>query len=197
MDNPELLLSENYKKINSPFPHFTSSRVFDQDTANSILYWLQTSDDWNLTKTSFYTQYEYSLYDVSLPSHLNFLCGEELCGRLRLLFEQVFNVQNLVIAGITAHKLVGGHRMGVHNDFIGDAETHRLVIQFNRNWRQENGGFLMLFNSRNPNDVATVISPVQNTALGFEISSNSYHAVSTVHDFERYTLVYTLKLNNK
>ncbi len=88
-------------------------------------------------------------------------------------------------------KLVNGHTIRLHNDFIPGRETHRLLIQLNRNWQDENGGFLLFFNSSAPEDIHRVIHPVHNSSVGFAISPKSNHAVSTVYNGERYTLVYS------
>jgi Rps23 Pro-64 3,4-dihydroxylase Tpa1-like proline 4-hydroxylase len=92
---------------------------------------------------------------------------------------------------LTAHKLIAGHTIRLHNDFVPERETHRLLIQFNREWQDENGGFLLFFNSPAPEDINRIIRPVHNSSVGFAISPKSNHAVSTVNNGERYTLVYS------
>ena len=92
---------------------------------------------------------------------------------------------------VTAHKLIEGHKMGIHNDYIGEQETHRLVVQVNPFWTAEHGGYLMLFEANNPEKVSKLVQPLNNTAIGFEISKASYHAVSMVSKSPRYTVVYT------
>ena len=94
---------------------------------------------------------------------------------------------------MVAHKLVNSQHIGVHNDYINGDETHRLVLHFNPDWKEENGGYLLLFNSSNANDISQVVSPLNNSAFGFEISKRSHHAVSKIYDFIRYTIVYTFK----
>jgi Rps23 Pro-64 3,4-dihydroxylase Tpa1-like proline 4-hydroxylase len=175
---------------NSPFPHFAVAEAFTSESAAQLLSWFNVTDLWSLTKTDFYTQYEFSLVGLELPESLRFLNSVETLQYLADRFKQFFDAR-LKVIDITAHKLVDGHKMGVHNDFIGSAETHRLVIQLNDNWIDDNGGYLMLFNSKTSSDVAKIIRPLHNTGIGFEISARSYHAVSAVHDFTRFTLVYT------
>ncbi len=189
MDNQEILKDRNFAKL--PFPHFSTNRVLNDELAQSLLYWLKSCDHWQFTKTSFYTQYEFSLLEMVLPQQLTSLSNQEFIDKIASVFKSTFNVDKLELVGITAHKLIDGYKMGVHNDFIGNEESHRLVIQLNDGWKENNGGYLMLFNSNDPNDVASLIIPIHNSGIGFEISSQSYHAVSTVYDFERYTLVYT------
>lgn len=175
----------------SPFPHFSCEKVFDDGVGNSLLNWFEQTDSWSLTENDFYTQYEFSLLDRELPGPIKCLTEKKTTDAIRTFFEKAFDVNSLVLVGVTAHKLIDGHRMGVHNDFIGKDESHRLIIQINENWTRDNGGFLMLLNSKDPQDVSKIIQPIHNSAIGFEISPYSYHAVSAVHDFSRYTLVYT------
>lgn len=174
----------------SPFPHFSVNEAYPKAIAKELLDWFGATELWSFTRTSFYTQYEFSLIGLDLPDSLSFLNSSATLMDLAENFGSVFG-KKLKVIDITAHKLVNGYKMGVHNDFIGNQETHRLVIQINNNWSDENGGYLMLFNSKNPSDVSKVICPFHNTAIGFEISGRSFHAVSSVHNFTRYTLVYT------
>ena len=60
-------------------------------------------------------------------------------------------------------------------------ETHRLVAHINPTWTDANGGYLMLFNSSNSEDVSKVIRPLNNSGFGFAISKDSHHAISKIH----------------
>jgi hypothetical protein len=53
------------------------------------------------------------------------------------------------------------------------------------------GGFLLFFNRADPADVHRIFLPIHNSLVGFAISPDSNHAVSTIHDGERFTLVYS------
>jgi Rps23 Pro-64 3,4-dihydroxylase Tpa1-like proline 4-hydroxylase len=97
------------------------------------------------------------------------------------------------LVDVVAHKLVNSQHIGVHNDYINGDETHRLVLHFNPDWKEEHGGYLLLFNSSSADDMSKVVSPLNNSAFGFEISKRSHHAVSKIYNFIRYTIVYTFK----
>ena len=49
----------------------------------------------------------------------------------------------------------------------------------------------MFFAGPEPESINKVVEPKNGSVQAFAISSRSYHAVSTVHDGERYTLVYS------
>ena len=176
-----------------PFRHFSCTEVLSNGLENDLHKWFEQTDAWGLTDMDFYTQFEFSLFDVDLPSNLQTLIAPETVNVVRSKFVELFGLQQLDLAGVTAHKLIDGHKIGVHNDFIGKEETHRMVLQINPGWNEEYGGYLMIFSSPDPEDVVKLVQPLNNTAFGFEISNDSYHAVSTVRNYSRYTLVYTFK----
>lgn len=174
-----------------PFDYFVLPKAFDEEDSLRILNWLQTEAPWRLVKADFYTQYEFDLKDVPLPTEIAFLRERSFLGYLVRQFEDIFSLKLSDQIDITAHKLVMGHTIRLHNDFIPGQETHRLLIQFNSDWRDENGGFLLFFRSPDPKDIDKIIRPIHNSSVGFAISEKSNHAVTTVHDGERYTLVYS------
>ncbi len=176
---------------NEPFDYFLLPKAFDDDESLFVLNWLETDAPWNLVEADFYTQYEFNVEDVKLPEGIAFLYERYFLDYLIEQFENLFSVRLKTKADLTAHKLVNGHTIRLHNDFIPGRETHRLLIQLNRNWQDENGGFLLFFNSSAPEDIHRVIHPVHNSSVGFAISQKSNHAVSTVYNGERYTLVYS------
>lgn len=174
-----------------PFPHFCTLDIFPPEFAQQVLSWLEQAQTWEFTRTDFYEQYEFSLLHLNLPPPLGRLISPATVHLLEADLAAKFQVEALELVGATIHKLTNGQRIGVHNDFIGEAESHRLIIQLNYGWTPDHGGYLMLFNSASAQDVQQLVVPANNSAFGFEISPVSYHAVSTVNDFARYTLVYT------
>jgi Rps23 Pro-64 3,4-dihydroxylase Tpa1-like proline 4-hydroxylase len=174
-----------------PFPYFTALGAFGEDVSSAILEWLEAETHWKLVETEFYEQYELSLAGVSMPGSLEFLAGRRFLDDLRSKVERIFDVQLSESIDCTAHKLLPGQRIRIHNDFILGQETHRVLVQLNRRWHSDQGGFLMFFNSRNPSDIHRVIKPVHDSVVGFAISEDSNHAVSIIHGGERFTLVFS------
>ena len=174
-----------------PFPHFTAAEAFGAGVSSALLAWFESDAPWELVEADFYEQYEFSLWGASLPVHLSFLTGRPFLDDLRSKVERIFCSRLGEQIDCTAHKLVPGQRIRIHNDFIPGGETHRILVQLNRGWHDEQGGFLMLFNSREPSDVHRVFTPVHDSVVGFAISARSHHAVSTIHGGERFTLVFS------
>lgn len=189
MNTPLRLTSA--EAFSTPFPYFVSPEALQPDISQMVLAWLETDVPWQLVKTDFYEQFEFSLWDVRLPWSLNFLRSPFFLTSIRKHLEKAFEADLKEHPDIRAHKLVPGQHIRLHNDFIPGAGTHRLLIQFNKGWQDENGGLLLFFHSDDPADIHKIFRPRHNSAVGFALTRNSYHAVSTIHAGMRFTLVYS------
>ncbi|MDV6345712.1 cyclophane-containing peptide 2OG-Fe(II) oxygenase YhhC [Nitrosomonas sp. Is37] len=194
--NPHLNIGP-VTKLEIPFLHAFSPNAFNVEFSMELLSWFEKSAPWSLIETDFYEQYEFSFYDINLPLNLISLVDSEYLNQIRKFMENIFSIALDDKIDCTAHKLTPGQRIRIHNDFIPGKESHRLLIQLNRGWIDENGGMLMLFNSADPNDLGKIYRPIHNSLFAFEISAKSNHAVSTIKGGERYTLVYSFYSNRK
>ncbi|WP_133251154.1 cyclophane-containing peptide 2OG-Fe(II) oxygenase YhhC [Novacetimonas pomaceti] len=176
-----------------PFAHASAVGFLDSDLAGAALDWMACDAPWILRIADFYEQWELHLDQENLPDSLKELVSPVFVDRLRRhLLEPITNI-DLELAEVTAHKLVSGQTIRIHNDYIENAESHRVLIQLNRGWGDEQGGLLMLFGSGSANDLERIIRPLHRSAFGFTISDRSFHAVSTITHGERYTLVYSFR----
>jgi len=153
------------------------------------LDWFEKDAPWSLRIAEFYEQHEFTFSSEVLPTHLRELFSATALVSLREHVAKLFEVQLAERIDITAHRLTKGQRIRIHNDYIPGRESHRLLIQLNRGWSDENGGALMLFNGGDPTDVHKILRPVHNSGVLFEISRDSLHAVTPIHRGERFTLV--------
>jgi len=181
----------NTEIFTAPFPYFASPQALSLELSFELLTWLENDAPWKLVETDFYEQYELSFFDVQLPTDLKFLTSPEYLAHIKNRVESLFMVKLNTRIDFTAHKLIPGQRIRIHNDYIPSCETHRLLIQLNRGWDDENGGMLMFFNSHNPSDIHKIFRPSHNSSVGFAISPDSHHAVSTIHKSERYTFIFS------
>jgi len=189
--HPEHLDFSCIETSSEPFDYFLASKVFCEDKSFAVLEWVRSYKDWQLVRTDFYEQYEFSLSTVQLPNHLDFLSNENTLSAFRNIFSEYFEAQLSARVDVAVHKLLPGQTIKLHNDYLSNGETHRIVIQINEAFNFDMGGLIMLFNSPDPSDVYKIIQPLHNSALGFIISQNSNHAVSQIHKGERYSLVYS------
>ena len=199
---PEL---ESVRYEPRPFEHFVA-RCKWLDGWEDGLSWLETDAPWKLTETDFYEQHEFSLLDVRPASAAppvsdapvapvapvaERLVDPETLASMRRLMARQFGQPLSERVDVTAHKLVAGQTIRIHNDHRPGGESHRLLLQLNRGWQPEYGGYLMFFGGPEPETVGKVIEPTHGSVQAFAISPKSYHAVSTVHRGERFTVVYS------
>lgn len=184
-----MILASLHKLQQKPFRYSVIPSALEPGAASTLLDWFEKDAPWKLRIAEFYEQYEFVLTSEVLPLHLRGLFSTAKISSLRMNVEQLFGVRLADRIDITAHRLIKGQRIRMHNDYIPGQETQRLVIQLNRGWVDENGGALILFNSREPSDVHRILRPVHNSGLLFEITSNSLHAVTPIKGGERFTLV--------
>ena len=187
---PPLRLSP-VEAFSEPFPYAVSPESLDLAVSRRILAWLESDAPWRLVETDFYEQFEFSLSDSQPPPDLAFLRSPAFLAAVKARMAALFGAVLGERVDATAHRLVPGQRIRIHNDFIAGAERHRLLIQLNRGWKDDNGGFLLFFNSADSSDLHKVFRPIHNSAVGFAITPESHHAVSTLHAGERFTLVYS------
>ena len=173
-----------------PFEHFVGHGV-QTGACHEWLYWLETEAPWKLTTTEFYEQYEFSLLHVSLAPTVRRLACLETLTALRRGMSRHFRQPLSERIDVTVHRLIPEQTIRIHNDFIPGGETHRLLLQLNRGWEPQHGGYLMFFSGPEPETVGKVVEPRHGSVQAFAISPRSYHAVSTVHRGERFTVVYS------
>jgi hypothetical protein len=159
----------------------------------ATLAWMEDVAPWQLRLASFYEQWELHLEPGILPAELRPLLASHTVDHLRNIMLAPLTRTRVELTEVTAHKLVPGQTIRVHNDYLIGGETHRLLIQLNRGWADDQGGLLMLFGSASPKDVRRILRPVDRTAMAFAISPQSFHAVSTIQFGHRYTLVYSFR----
>lgn len=173
-----------------PFRYATFRKCLATNLSGDILAWFENDAPWCLKITDFYEQYEFSCWDSTSPIALH-LTSSMVLEVVRSEMMEVFGRTFEEPVSVVAHQLLEGQRIGIHNDYLAGEESHRLVIQLNHGLSDSDGGFLMIFNSDDPADIARVIRPVHVSGFAFEISPASFHAVSEVHGGVRYSLIYS------
>jgi hypothetical protein len=176
-----------------PFPHAATADVIENDLANAALRWMETDAPWTLRIADFYEQWELHIDAEEPPTSVAPLVAPATVNHLMQTMLRPLAEKDLQLREVTAHKLVPGQTIRIHNDYLEGQESHRLLIQINRNWTNSQGGFLMLFGSANPEDVRRVVRPLHASGFAFAISPRSFHAVSQVRGGERFTLVYSFR----
>ena len=180
--------------IDEPFPHLVVPRCLDATLGARLLAWLERAP-WEFRSIEgFYETQDVDLTRVELPPELEVLRSSELCDHLRHELTRWTGLELEPRLDICGQKLVPGYRIGIHSDFGPVRQTHRLLIQINSGWSLDNGGLLMLFDSAEPAEDSPgcrYYLPRHLSAVAFEISPRSHHAVSEILASTRYTLAYS------
>src|SRR5437879_4219622 len=117
-----------------PFPHATTASLISGDLCDAVLEWMENEAPWKLRIASFYEQWELHIDAETLPLHLRELCNTSTIDKLTEVMLAPLSQNPLTLIDVTAHKLVSGQTIRVHNDYLDGAETHRLLVQLNRGW---------------------------------------------------------------
>lgn len=189
--NPHLDAMAGASFAMEPFPHFLGQALLGQAGSMALLEWLEQGAPWRLKIASFYEQYEFSVADAELPDRIAPMFDPERTEVLKGCLSRTFGVNLAAHHDVTVHKLVPGQRIRIHNDFIPGRESHRVLVQLNRGWKDSQGGTLIFFGSDDPENVRKAFRPLHDSFVAFEISRNSHHAVTPIVDGERFTLVYS------
>lgn len=178
-----------------PFRHVVLPRFLSPWLSARLLEWLELNKEWGLRRIDdFYETHDLDLTRNELPASLAVLSGAGFRGEARGFIEQTFRVSLRERVDIMAQKMVAGQSIKVHTDYGPVGQSYRLLVQVNRGWRVDQGGLLMLLDTDVPRDVSDrhfYYLPVHGSALAFEISPVSFHAVSPIHKGTRYTVAYS------
>jgi Rps23 Pro-64 3,4-dihydroxylase Tpa1-like proline 4-hydroxylase len=181
----------------TPFKHFAIKDCLAKSDGDKILQWFETAAVWkDRGIPDFYSMNVLELTDAELPHDIQWINHPDWLCKLRSDLERLFSRKLLGPIKIDAHIMTPGHKIGIHTDFGFTKQTHRLVIQLNRGWTVTNGGRLVLLPERSPKESTEkqkIYLPLHCSAVGFEISDRSYHAVTPILSGERYTLCYSVE----
>ena len=174
-----------------PFQHVQFNKIFTDKYALNLLKWLEESVTWKLKITDFYQQFECNLSSCPVPQGIQYFREKVFLEVLRHTIEELFHTKVGTNINIYATKMVKRQFVEIHNDYLSNESSHRLVIYLNKGWKKKQGGDLVIFNSYNRRDIHEIVSPDHNTGFAFKISGKSLHEVKAITSGQRFSLVYT------
>jgi Rps23 Pro-64 3,4-dihydroxylase Tpa1-like proline 4-hydroxylase len=203
MLNPELFKNADdmrrvYDNAN-PYPHiiidnFVSPKVLDICLGEMLAYDNWSTDPFShnqefqinkyYSPSSIQSEVQNSLKNMSIQtpitlSVLNYMYSEPMLNFLSTLtgIKNLKNDPNWLGAGM--HKVMNGGKLAIHADFnknwlTGLYRRINLLVYLNRNWKEEYGGHLELWDTDMSACVGRIL-PVFNRAVIFTTFKNSYH----------------------
>ena len=179
---------------NAPgFPHFCIDDFLEESFANEVHDAFPSYEQVEKLGESFHAVNEYRKTQVTdvakFPAALRRL--HELLASDAFVAEvsRMSGIDHLIadpgLAGAGIHETSRGGRLDVHVDFnfndrIGLYRRLNILIYFNKDWKDEYGGILDLWDA----DVRHCLgrfAPVFNRAAGFATSNQSWHGVTPVN----------------
>jgi Rps23 Pro-64 3,4-dihydroxylase Tpa1-like proline 4-hydroxylase len=185
-----VLAFEKVVRKTDPYTHIVSPQFFTDTFAEGLLGWLEAQQNWNLKEGILFEQYELGFSHFTHCGEIEGLWDGAVLARLRDGVTRAIGVPVSSRINIHAHKLVPGQFTNIHTDLIPE-ETHRVVVQLNRGRAEDSGGNLMLLTGPKPADISVVFKQTSNSAVGFGLGAESFHAVGRVRAGTRFTVIYT------
>ena len=184
-------LRDRFRKAR-PYRHVFIPEVFDVGFADAMLRDIEALP-WRLATTDFYEQYEDSLIDTERPytgSSLDALREIAMSLEFTEFVNSITSHGEMEVVDVACHRTVTGQQIGIHNDFYAEGEVCRFTIHLNPDWALEDGGLFVTFEAPDHSAVRAAYLPAMNSALLFEISPTSFHAVTEVTTVRpRYSIV--------
>lgn len=206
--NSSFINLESIEFNDKPYVSWSAKQPFSRELSNIILAFLESQNNWKLTNRGYIWQLTPDYLEQS--KELSFLVSTEFHKTLVKIAESIYQKKFKANVDIMVNKLVGGDGLMIHNDINPENDrhksrikSHRINFVFGRDWQEENGGVFATFRmplssslNEKPSppshkDVAQVYLPHHNSCFGFEISPISYHAITPIQNYTRYSLVYS------
>jgi len=185
------VLRDRFDKA-QPYRHLFVPDVFEPSFAKALAHDIEDLP-WRLATTDFYEQYEDSLIDTERPyagTALDALREVAMSAEFAHFVGSITTQGQLEVVDVACHRSTTGQEIGIHNDFYPDGEVCRFTIHLNAGWALEDGGLFVTFAAADIGAMKAAYVPGMNSALLFEISPASFHAVTSVITAQpRYSIV--------
>ncbi len=185
-----LVAMEKQFKSTPAFPRFCVDNFLTSDFANAVhdaFPSYREAQQMGLEFNALNEKKKIQITDPSMyPDAIKRLYDLLTSPQFMAVVSKASGIENLIpdlqMNGGGIHETNSGGRLDVHVDFNYNEETqlHRrvnLLFYFNKNWLEEYGGYLDLWNHSVTNRIE-FIAPLFNRAVGFVTSNNSWHGVT-------------------
>lgn len=176
-----------------PFPILRWLGAFTRTEHEALLEWLTQRERWLTTDGGFYCADVFGLSDdAEVPQTLASKLGDSSWAEA--LAANAFGERLQLHGPIALHRMRPGHGIGIHSDRPEPGEeTHRIVITICASLPNCAGGHFVLLDGTGA-ATARVLLPLQsNAALAFRLEPNSYHAITTMRNGIRFSIVMSFR----
>lgn len=186
-------LSNQYQEA-QPFPHIVIDKFLPETILDSVLDEFNKNENWWYDKVKWTEPYQvnkfYWPYDIetvnNMPNDLPTISAlvNYLNSPIMLKYlEELTGIDNLIgdelLMGGGLHKITSGGKLAIHKDYSVHPvkKMYRrlnLLIYLNKNWKEEWGGNLELWD-KDHTKLEVSVEPLFNRAVIFTISEDSLH----------------------
>lgn len=165
-------------------------------SAEALATMTADASDWRLHEGSFFSQNDMAFVRREPSGRRTGDLTSDVLSFLKAGKSAMEESFQAIIGGhftVVGHKMSPGQIVGIHTDSpVGDrgrTENFRLVYYVDREFRDEHGGHLLLFASRDADALLDAVRPNFNSAVLMELSESSFHAVAPIRAGVRHSLV--------
>lgn len=174
------------KLITDPFPHIVLNDAFPPSDAYDLMkFFPEPDEDWYKYENCFETKFATDKASKIPNLHKGVISGLNSSYHLTTL-ENVFSIDGLIpdphLRGGGLHCIKNGGKLDIHADFnihpkLKLQRRLNVILYLNKDWKPEYGGELQLWDR----DLTrpTIIEPIFNRLVAFEISDTSFHGHPT------------------
>jgi hypothetical protein len=186
----DILAFDKVVRKTAPYDHIVSPRFYTETFAETLLGWLEARQDWHQRAGILFDLHELGFSHFRGCKEIEGIWDGAVLARLRDAVTRAIGTPVSSRINIHAHRMVADQFTNIHTDMIPE-ETHRVVVQLNRGRADDSGGNLMLLTGARPADMSVVFKQASNSAIGFKLGAESFHAVGRVKTGTRFTIIYT------
>lgn len=175
-----------------PYRHIVLQNFLKQEKAEALQFAVSRQQSWERKTTSWYSQDSTSLNATTLSSDpvvkdfQRLILGDTFCRWVSHMVDD----HNLERPEAVLHRLRGGDRIEVHNDYIPvDGERLRCLLHLGSSDSEQDGGQFVIYKDEDGQNPIQYVPPAYNSLLIFAIGPTSYHAVTPVKSGPRFTAV--------
>jgi hypothetical protein len=175
-----------------PFHFAVSSNLLA--AGDDLLHWVSSNDRWRRHDGGFYTADVISVDALAPDGEVGVLFDVTRRRTLERAVSTAFGAALRLHGPIAVHRMAPGQGIGIHCDApSAGEETHRVVVLLAGDRAMTDGGHFLFLENERPSSLQAIFPLVHNSAIAFELTGRSFHAVTTVMAGHRYSLVMSFR----
>lgn len=111
------IVFKGISSFNYPYKHIFVQELFSKGYAEKLLAWLESTNQFVPVEDTFYKQSMLPINHETLPKELSTILSNENKMKIKSIVEKAFDTTFHSNYVITAHKILKGEGIDIHNDY--------------------------------------------------------------------------------